>query len=419
MKNNKRKVIKKLFIGGVLLSLFSCSNLLKLNSNLNKINDISQRYIVNIDFDDSIPEDIESSVILITMGSLSEAGIENYFFANEKEKLQFYSTNKLTHLFAFLDKNQDFTYQENEASSLISIDKKTNKIETIQLSHNNQATPDFLVNLPFSSYTKVSNLNLNIGTVTALDDPIFSPKNGKIGMWEPFAFLELGGFGVHMLTEYSEDKIPVLIVHGVDDTPRRFNKIISALDNSKYQAWVFYYPSASRLQNIAEALNLMMTSLHYQYKFNQLHVVAHSMGGLVSLSYINQCVATGNCSYLSSFTSISTPWKGYKAAESGVKYSPVVMPSWRDMDPNSEFIAGLFKSSFHEQLHYNLIFTFKNESSFQSESDDGVISLESQLPVKAQEIATVVRGFNETHTSILESENFLQYLQKVLKESEQ
>jgi len=59
-----------------------------------------------------------------------------------------------------------------------------------------------------------------------------------------------------------------------------------------------------------------------RYKFKELYITSHSMGGLVVRSFL---VNFGNLfPFVTHFISISTPWGGEQLAEMGVKYSPAV-----------------------------------------------------------------------------------------------
>ena len=61
-----------------------------------------------------------------------------------------------------------------------------------------------------------------------------------------------------------------------------------------------------RLSWLARGLYQFMEVLHRQHGFDELHIVAHSMGGLVTRGALNICSENGTCDYVVSFTSIST-----------------------------------------------------------------------------------------------------------------
>ena len=80
------------------------------------------------------------------------------------------------------------------------------------------------------------------------------------------------------------------------------------------------------LDLIGSGLNGVIKKLHDTYRFNTLYVTAHSMGGLVSRSFIMKNVYEDGEDYIKLFVSISTPWDGHRAAEKGVENAPSVIP---------------------------------------------------------------------------------------------
>jgi pimeloyl-ACP methyl ester carboxylesterase len=161
----------------------------------------------------------------------------------------------------------------------------------------------------------------------------------------------------------------------------------------------------------------MLEVLHRQHDFDKLHLVAHSMGGLLSRGSVNLCAQTETCKYLRSYTTLSTPWSGVASAKSGVEWAPTVVPVWRDLDPASDYITSLFDTPLPEDLPYHLIFGFRQDSIFGSESSDGVIVLSSQLRDAAQEQAKTIRGYDEGHVSILSSEAVARKLNQILMQA--
>jgi hypothetical protein len=139
------------------------------------------------------------------------------------------------------------------------------------------------------------------------------------------------------------------------------------------------------------------------------------MGGLVSRRFIQMNVIDHHQTYISKFVSISTPWKGHEAAALGVKYAPAAIPSWIDMRTGSDFTRHLYEQSLAPQVHYSLAFTFAgHQSMVLPESNDGVVSADSQLKAEAQAEAVRMHGFNETHTSVLQSDEVIRWVENVL-----
>ena len=330
-------------------------------------------------------------------------------------------------IFAFNDLNRDLVFQANEPygwgnrgqavdPAITATDQLL--IEIIATPGNLPTAPPDLINIPLADHI-TDIVQFQVGTVTPLNDPIFSQEQAEKGLWQPFAFMVDGGTGIHFIEAYDPNRIPVLFVHGISDTPRRFTALIESLDHSRYQAWVFSYPSGLGLSLLAKGMYRFLTILHLQYPFDQLHIVAHSMGGLVSRGGVNECVQEAACSYLRSYTTISTPWNGVASARSGVEWAPTVVPVWRDLDPDNDYLATLFDDPLPEGVPYNLIFGFKQNSIFGSESSDGVIKLSSQLRNVAQEQASRMRGYDEDHVSILSNESVIAQLNEILDANSQ
>lgn len=329
-----------------------------------------------------------------------------------------------TYFFAFGDLNQDLRFQADEpygwaagAQALYPTSDATVDIDIVVGAFDQPPYPRGLIEVPLEKHLN-NYIRTHIGTVSSLDDPLFSARQGKKGLWEPFAFMEDGGTGIHFLEPYDSDKAPVLFVHGINGSPRDFTDIIANLDRSRFQPWILSYPSGLRLSWLAGGVYQFIEVLHRQYKFEELHVIAHSMGGLVSRGSLNLCVQIGGCDYLSSYTTLSTPWNGVASAESGVKWSPAVVPVWRDLVPDSDYVSTLFDTPLPDGLPHNLLFGFRQESFLSTQSSDGVIGLHSQLRHAAQEQARSVRGFDEGHVSILKSELVIDSVNRVLRSAQ-
>ena len=87
---------------------------------------------------------------------------------------------------------------------------------------------------------------------------------------------------------YDPDKIPVLVVHGLQDTPASFAPMYFTLMDDpaireKFQFWAFSYPSGYPYPMPAAALRKeldRMRQLHPDHK--DIVIIGHSMGGLIS-----------------------------------------------------------------------------------------------------------------------------------------
>jgi pimeloyl-ACP methyl ester carboxylesterase len=249
------------------------------------------------------------------------------------------------------------------------------------------------------------------GTVTTLADPRFARENADAGLWRPLDFLVKTGAGLYFLEEYDPAKTPVLFVHGMVGTPRDFETLIAKLDRSRFQPWVFYYPSGANLDGVAGALSQLVTELRVQHRFPRLLVVAHSMGGLVSRAFLLRQKEDIEAGAIPVFVSMSTPWLGQPSAAKGVEHAPTVVRSWYAMAPNSEFQRNLFfedpetmkvRRHLPEGIVHHLFFGYRRDEKWPGESSDSTIALVSQLRLEAQADATRLYGHDDTHVGILQ-----------------
>lgn len=242
-----------------------------------------------------------------------------------------------------------------------------------------------------------------VGEVTSLADARFNLKIAEDSLWRPLDFIMNVKPGIYFLEPYDARKIPVLFVHGINGSPLNFTYLIEHLDRQRFQAWVYYYPSGLHLAALAEHLNQTLAKLELRYDFTRLAVVAHSMGGLVSRGFILRNALTATTDRMPLYVTISTPWAGDKAAELGVKYAPVVVRVWTDMAPRSEYLESLYARPLPKDTVHHLVFTFKRSGGSGGESDDGSVTVASQLRLQAQREAARIYGFDDTHRSVLEN----------------
>ena len=71
------------------------------------------------------------------------------------------------------------------------------------------------------------------------------------------------------------------------------------------------------------------------------------------------------------------------------------------MDPGSAFLKDLWAEDLPDSVDFHLLFSFKGDSSFVMDNNDGSVSIESQLDPRAQVAATRIYGHNSGHTEIL------------------
>lgn len=237
------------------------------------------------------------------------------------------------------------------------------------------------------------------GALADLNDPAFSADNGVAGYWAPLSFFRRYGGNVVLLEPYDPARIPVLFVHGAAGSPQDFRALVDRLDRRRYQAWLYHYPSGSSLESMAYLLYWKLFNLQLRHRYQTLHVVAHSMGGLVVRRFM---VDHGSqFPQLGAFVTLSTPWGGEPSAELGVQRSPAVVPSWRDMQPQGAFVQTLFDRKLPTTVSQYLLFSHRGAPGLTRPNNDGSVTLASQLRAEAQAEARLIMGFDEDHTSIL------------------
>ncbi len=100
--------------------------------------------------------------------------------------------------------------------------------------------------------------------------------------------------GLYMLQPYEPGKIPVLMVHGLWSSPMTWMEMFNDLRGdpavrSRYQFWFYLYPtgqpfwqSATKLREDLAHARAVLDPQHREPAFDQMVLVGHSMGGLVS-----------------------------------------------------------------------------------------------------------------------------------------
>jgi pimeloyl-ACP methyl ester carboxylesterase len=268
---------------------------------------------------------------------------------------------------------------------------------------------------------------MRLGEIVRLDDPRFSAENGNRGLWKRVDFMHEVGAGLYFLEECSTSKTPVLFVHGMKGYPREFEALVANLDRDRFQPWFFYYPSGGDLDLVSNALTQQMIQLRLRCRFDEVFVVAHSMGGLVARSSILEHYERTQREGVKLFVSISTPWRGMKQASSSEqapeRVRKVLPPAFKDVAWDSAFINGLFfegtsaqepRRTLPEHVAYYALFGHKRGESSFGPSSDGVVPTASAARLEVVEEARKVYPLDYDHTEILRSPEASTILNRIL-----
>ncbi|MDP3479203.1 MAG: DUF413 domain-containing protein [Desulfoprunum sp.] len=255
------------------------------------------------------------------------------------------------------------------------------------------------------------------GSIRSLDDPIFSPQMARLGMYESAAFLEVAPMMFYALGEAVGCKIPVIFVHGIDGSPREFKEIVEHLDRRFYNPLFFYYPSGNDLGQLSEFFyNIFLSGKVIPLDRTPTVIVAHSMGGLIVRDAMNRCKGEKKGAMVQRIITIASPMGGHPSARIG-ENAPLVLPAWRDINPDSTFIHCLYRRPLPESVGYHLFYAYGNDSSVKiGENSDGVVPMSSQLAPQAQNEAARQYGINDTHIGILKNPDLISQLLNIIYE---
>jgi len=105
------------------------------------------------------------------------------------------------------------------------------------------------------------------GAPIDLDADRFSAARGRDGYWEPLDFFRSQGGNIHFVEPYDPSRTPVLFVHGAAGSPQDWRHQIAHLDRSRYQAWLYFYPSAAPFESMSHLLYWKLLNLQLRYRF--------------------------------------------------------------------------------------------------------------------------------------------------------
>lgn len=401
----------------ILLPLSGCGNLARLAADIRETGD--RLRVISGRVDAPVCKNCE--IVIAVSADDRAQEIHNYRVFERSGNFRLAALRDSRFLIAFQDLNRDFSYQPNEPAVWHKLSESAIKagdvsdVEIILREASDRPVPPTLARLFDLRGSSLGKIDVRVGEVLGLDDEHFSPESASMGMWEPIGFMKSGRAGIFFLEPYDPAKIPVLFVHGINGTPRSFATMIQGLDRQRFQPWVLNYPSGLDLRALGDGLVGILAELRHRYKFKTMHFVAHSMGGLLIREYLAECSRSNVCDYAGNFISISTPFGGVASTAVWIDYARVVMPVWRNLVPDGEFLTALFSRPLPPGVRQTLLISYNNTARLSRESGDGVIPLESQLRLEAQRQAVAIRGFNEDHASILQNREAIQEINQALR----
>ncbi len=240
----------------------------------------------------------------------------------------------------------------------------------------------------------------------SLRDEFFDGRYGAMGLYHPMALLDHTQGVLFGLDDLDENKTMVLFVHGIGGTPQDWKYMVEGMDRNQFQPVFFFYPSGLPLDKLGGLLAEEIRNMENapRYRLHRLVIVAHSMGGLVAWAAIDNLCRQSAPPYLKMFISFSAPYGGVAEARMSADL-PALVPSWRDVAPESAFLRQIYQRHLPREVPFYLFYGYEDPSFFRSkEGGDGHIALSSQLDARINRAASKTYGFKSTHTGILKNE---------------
>lgn len=418
----------------VLATTLSSCTLFKLKSDLEQL--YSELFIIS----GRIPElrrvDGQPVALLVdaqietsssTVSSDSKLKLIDYRFPDQLGNFNFQTPKGKYQLFAFFDQNGDFIYQHGEPVARLENPVRLNALNTLRdnwkFNDLKLAPGSAVLNIDAdvspAGLEALTRTTSTMGVQIDFAAPQFSDEQIATGMWEPGRWLSEVGHGFYLTEPWDteQNKPLLLLVHGINGSPRNFVRFLDEIDTSGYRVALYHYPSGMSIDDSAYILSQTINDMLIRQPDQQYIVLAHSMGGLVAKRFIHMQTRALQADALQHFISISTPWLGHKVAETGLEYAPVIAPVWEDIAPSSEFIRLLGEFELPPHVTYSMLFSHKGNSLLQGEPNDGVVALKSQLDPRMQDRAEHFIGVAADHTGIVTHPRTIRVLNDTLQQN--
>ena len=214
----------------------------------------------------------------------------------------------------------------------------------------------------------------------------------------------------------TRDKLPpmkgraVLLVHGILRSSKCMSTLAAAAEKAGYQPFLFGYPSTQiTITDAAEYLHQSIQSLE---GIEELSIVAHSMGGLVTRAYF----AAHGDPRIKRVVMLGTPNHGAELAD--FLYGNFVIraasgPGGRQLVTDRE---GLIPSLPAPKCEFAIIAGARGKTAGWNPlipgDDDGTVTVESTRLIGAADFSTV----NSTHTALLSNPEVIEQAIRFLNE---
>ena len=102
---------------------------------------------------------------------------------------------------------------------------------------------------------------------------------------------------------------------------------MSQPDRRWFQPWFYHCPLGLRLERSAGGMSEILKVIQGRLGFPRMHVVAHSMGGLVA----RRALLRNPYEDRQNLLTLSTSWNGHGAAQMDARRASTAVASWYDV----------------------------------------------------------------------------------------
>jgi len=240
------------------------------------------------------------------------------------------------------------------------------------------------------------------GRLVTLDERVFSKGVKITGLWKADRYFSAIGVPAYQTVEHDPERLPVLLVHGYNDTAKGMAYLAKSLDPEKFEPLYANYPSGLAIDKIAQGLLASMEKLAKEKKIETMAVAAFSMGGLVARKFLGYWGKEKRGTAVVTYVSMAAPYGGIEVGSKLKSWRPYEPESWNDIALGSKFLDHLYDDPLPQETAFHLIYALSEGKEAVPGYDDGIVSMQSATRKEAEaESATVSQIMACEHGQLL------------------
>ena len=355
----------------------------------------------------------DSTLVMAWRTGPGHNGISEHIVVNDRGLFMLYLPEGRYHLYALTDYNHNGVFEQYEVSGVYGSASSPEEIVvregelvtgvTIKTSIDESRIRMLPGKPDVQDQASLFSQRTYNGQVLKIYSDYFLLPNAQTGYWNPTAFMKAFGANIYLTQAYDPRKIPVLFVHGTEGSPHNWIYFYMRLDRSRYQMWHYYYPSGIRLPLAAALLNEALGELHRKYSFRQMALVAHSVGGLTTRSFLCRFASERQNAFVKLYVTFATPWSGFSMADASQVITHKSIPVWLDLGTQSAFIVQTLDAKLPPHIRHYLFYGKNDRLASDAALDERVVSC-----------AVKTLGWDCSHDSILKNRDVFAEFQNIL-----